>query len=1280
MKKRSDDADHQADLREKIIGLGKGSLKKSSYPELQRRLTELEESEAKLRESLAALENANETLQQEIAERRQAEEALRGASLNWQTTFDAISDGVCLLDRESRIVQANQAFLEFVGKPAAEVAGRHCWEVVHGTQAPLPKCPVVRMRESRNRESMLLPMDGRWFEVTVDPILDAAGNLTGAVHIITDITAHKQAEEARRATNEKLEAIIQASPAAIISLDHQGLVTHWSPEAEKMFGWQAEEVLGRLNPIVPENKLAEFHGLREQVLKGNSFSDVELIRRKKDGTPIPISLSTAPLRNAEGNITGIMSVSLDITDRQRAEEEILRFASFPRLNPNPVLEVDLDGQITFANEAAQATLRKLGRQDITAFLPPDLEALIQSYREKGVKRFYREVEIDAAVFAQTIHVAEEFKTLRLFAIDITARQQTEEALRTSESFLNSIFYHSPYPTWISDDQGNLIRVNLACQDMLHITQEDVVGKYNVFQDNIVEQQGFLPLVQRVFKEGETIRSELTYDSSLLDTLQLETTVFVILDVTVSPIKDASGKVTNAVFQHIDITERKQAETALRESEELYRSLFDNMLNGLAYGKILFEHNQPQDYIYLSVNHSFEALTGLKDVVGKKVSEVIPGIREADPELFEILGRVALTGNPERFEIYLEALKMWFAISVYSPAKEYFVAVFDVITDRKQAEEALRQGAEEMAALHAVAHQVSSSLALDQVVSIILGQAVHPLAPDLALLYLWQGDELVFQGARPDDASHHNEAAQLQAGECLCGLALDAGKPVYSSNIHTDPRCTLAACKAAGLLSFAALPLLSPEGVLGVLGLAWATEQDVEARGGFLETIAQEIALGLYNALMYAKIQDNVDKLDLRVQDLAALNQASQVFLGEIGVAATSQETCRLAVEHFGLRLAWVGLVHPGDYLVHPAASFGAEAGYLDAVRITWDDSPTGRGPTGTAIRTRQHFIMNNIETDAAFAPWREAARTRGYRSSAAFPLCIGDEVLGALNLYSEQADFFIEDRIQVVQSFANQAAVALQKARLYEEIQRHAAELEDRVAERTAQLQATNLELDRFAYSVSHDLRAPLRAMQGFSQALLEDYTGELNPTGQDFARRIVAAAERMDHLTQDLLAYSRLSREEMALQPVSLEQTVAETMAHLEGDLRARQAQVRVEPPLPEVQAHHTTLLQVVANLVSNAIRFTAPDVKPQVRLWAEAREGRVRLWVEDNGLGLAPEHQERIFRIFERLHGVEAYPGTGIGLAIVRKGVERMGGQVGVESTPGQGSRFWVELAKAG
>jgi PAS domain-containing protein len=151
----------------------------------------------------------------------------------------------------------------------------------------------------------------------------------------------------------------------------------------------------------------------------------------------------------------------------------------------------------------------------------------------------------------------------------------------------------------------------------------------------------------------------------------------------------SIKGLNRKLMH-SIAERKLAEESLRSNEELYRSLFDHMLNGFAYCRMIFSEDQPRDFIYLAVNDAFTELTGLKDVVGKKGSEVIPAIRESNPELLEICGRVALSGNPERFETYVTALRMWFSVSVYSPTKEHFVTVFDVITDHKAREQEIER--------------------------------------------------------------------------------------------------------------------------------------------------------------------------------------------------------------------------------------------------------------------------------------------------------------------------------------------------------------------------------------------------------------------------------------------------------------------------------------------------------------------------------------------------------------------------------------------------------------
>ncbi|MBD2201973.1 PAS domain S-box protein [Calothrix sp. FACHB-1219] len=262
-------------------------------------------------------------------------------------------------------------------------------------------------------------------------------------------------------------------------------------------------------------------------------------------------------------------------------------------------------------------------------------------------------------------------------------------------------------------------------------------------------------------------------------------------------------------------------------------------------------------------------------------------------------------------------------------------------------------------------------------------------------------------------------------------------------------------------------------------------------------------------------------------------------------------------------------------------------------------------------------------------------------------------------------DYFIS----VIQDISARKAAELAVKQLNET-------LEQRVEQRTAQLAEVNQELKRFAYSVSHDLRSPLRAIRGLIEALVEDNGDGLDELGHEYARHIADSAQRMDRLIQDLLAYSRLSQTEIQLQIVDLTTLVSEILQQLEPERQAKQAEITVAQPLLLVIAQRTILTQVLINLLTNSLKYVALGVKPQIEVWAENRQDWVRLWIADNGIGIEPEFQERIFGVFERLHSSDTYSGTGVGLAIVQKGIERLGGRVGVESELGKGSRFWVEL----
>ncbi len=332
----------------------------------------------------------------------------------------------------------------------------------------------------------------------------------------------------------------------------------------------------------------------------------------------------------------------------------------------------------------------------------------------------------------------------------------------------------------------------------------------------------------------------------------------------------------------------------------------------------------------------------------------------------------------------------------------------------------------------------------------------------------------------------------------------------------------------------------------------------------------------------------------------------------------------------------------------------------------------GHSPWQRGALSPQPVCINDVRAADLPERIRETVTREGIRSLAFLPITYEGRLLGKFMIYFDKLHQFTPEELQPAQTIATQVAFAIERRRTGENLERM-------VNERTASLREAIAQMEEFSYSISHDLRAPVRAMQCYAEVLMEDYGSELDEHAKKYLERIIHSGSRMDRLIQDILTYSRLSRREIKLQPISLDKLTRDLVTQYVDTKPASGVEISVDGHLMPVVGHEASLSQAVSNLLNNAIKFMAPGKKPKIHVWTERRNGEVRLWVEDNGIGIKPEYQHRLFNVFERVHPEKNYEGTGIGLAIVRKAAERMGGKAGVESNGEDGSKFWIQLPAA-
>jgi PAS domain S-box-containing protein len=453
----------------------------------------------------------------------------------------------------------------------------------------------------------------------------------------------------------------------------------------------------------------------------------------------------------------------------------------------------------------------------------------------------------------------------------------------------------------------------------------------------------------------------------------------------------------------------------------------------------------------------------------------------------------------------------------------------------------------------------------------------------------------------------------------------------------EERLTFAADGRRGLFETSKTPMYDQEGKLvGVLGIA---REITELKQQQLLNINRNRVLE-----MIARKRPLSETLDEIVRGVEALNPE---LIGSI-------------------------LLLDGIYL-RDAAGPSLPRAYRQAI----DGKAIGpsAGSCGTAAYRREAVFVSDVESDPLWADYRDLARLHGLRACWSTPIISAEGVvLGTFAIYHRAPDSPTAEDRQLIDSAVWLADIAISNSRREQELENHRQNLESLVVERTVDLKRVNNDLESFSYGVAHDLRGPLRHIHGFVTLLGQSEADRLTPQGREYLERIEGAVKKMGHLIDDFLSLSRVTQRELAVREVNVENVAKKVIAELAPEYPHTQVLLRA---LPAAVADESLLYQVFSNLVGNALKYSARKEKPQVEIGALMQDGQTTYFVRDNGAGFDMKYASHLFGVFRRLHVESEFPGTGVGLAIVKQIIDRFHGRVWAEAEPQRGATFYFTLA---
>jgi PAS domain S-box-containing protein len=1179
------------------------------------------------------------SLKTQVSERTAS---LKESERRYRQLFDNNSDSLFLIDENSKILDANKVAEDLYGYPRDQLLSMTASEL---SSSSLRESSVSPMKDIMDHGMQFqwthARRDGTEFPVDINanPItLDDQKYILASVR---DITENKKTENALLESESRYRLLTDTARDFIIVHNLEGKVLYANRIAVEFSGYTEEELLSRnVTQFVAPEEMEIMKKRREQRLENEREKYLyETVFVDKDGNEIPVEVSSVPMEE-EGLRPSILIIARDITERKKTESALIKseemFSTVFNTVPDGIMLSSFDGTIINVNESfiknkgfEMEKLIGFSINDINIW--PDVavcEQYLKQLKIHGLVRNFGTEIITKTGESRQVMISGDIITtngdkyiLTVFR-DITELKHAENELKKSKSLLDEVSEIANIGGWSFDvESGNVTWTpeifkiyDLDQENETHLELNSALAYYVPESRSIIEKA-----VMDSVEKGESYDFELEIISAKGNHKWVRASGRPVFN---------NGNVEKVIGSMQDITDRKNVEIVLHKQEHLLNEVGDIAKIG---------------------GWEFDVSTG----EGTWTSEVarIHGVNPDDPtnkdigvsffvseskEIIQVAIRNAID-NAEPYDLELELISAdgvnkWVRTLGRPILKDGKVVkltgAMQDITERKLAADMLRDSEERFRATFEQAAVGMCQASLDGYF-IQVNQRFCDIAG-------YASEELVKMNFPAISYSEDLQKELPYVDKLLTGRLNDYS--MEKRYIRKDGSIIWVNVTVAIVHSSEGKPLY-------FIGMV----EDIDYR---------------------KKVEEEV------VHYTERLNLLHDIDKGIIS-SSSAEQVANKVLKHLRnlMSCSFARLMLVNDD-VSRASIFAVDSSYESQIK-EGQQTKLNKNKRLEQLQAGKVLLFPDLKASVGYtSPMVSILVKEGMRSALSAPLTIEGKLIGVLNLADFKPGFFTKDHQEIVEEIANQLAIAIHHSRLNDQVRQHADELEERVAERTSQLEAANKELEAFTYSVSHDLRSPLRAIDGFSRIVTEDYDSLLDDEGKRLFNVIRTNTQKMDKLITDLLGLSRVGRNEMNFTLIGMNAMVDSVYSDLMESESKKNIEFNVSD-LPDSYADPALTKQIWTNLLSNAIKYSSSqDMGVIIEVGAYTEDGMNIYYVKDNGVGFDPKYAHKLFGIFQRLHSEKEFPGTGVGLAIVQRIARRHGGDVWAEGESGKGATFYFSL----